>query len=71
MTENGNMHAIKPARPDAEVAADLKKQVREKLEFVVAVMEIARSHGFRLTFNVGMDSFGRYVVQGVDVVKVL
>lgn len=71
MTENGNLRTVAPSRPDAEVAADLKKQVRDKLEFVVAVMEIARSHGLRLTFSVGLNGFGRYVVQDVDVVKVL
>ena len=56
-------------RPDAEIAAEVKAKVFEKLDDVCAIMNAARDAGLTVTWNIGTDGKGRAVIVNVMIVK--
>lgn len=48
-----------------------RSSVRARLEGVCVELNAAQRDGLRVSFQVGVDGFGRWIVQSVDVVKPL
>lgn len=74
VTSGGNLVAslvASNALNDREQALVYKAAVRTHLEALCATMDEANRKGMRLTFQVGMDGYGRNIVAALDVVKVL
>lgn len=59
-----------PTRPDAEVAADLKRRMVEAYGPVLALLDEAAGAGFHVNLQAGMGLLGRHIVTVVQVSKV-
>jgi len=58
-----------PPMAEAEIAAEIKAAIREKLEELTAIMTEGRRHGFVTSFQLGVDAIQRDVVVSVNLVK--
>lgn len=63
--------ALVPGRTDAEIADEIRRELRPALEEIAAVFMMARRHGLNVAFQIEWDSFGRAVVGGINVTKPL
>ena len=69
----GNVAELVPTKPEAEVAADLKRRMEEALAPVCAIMDEAAAKGLQIQYD-NIMYFGppmmRYKVNGLRVVRV-
>lgn len=61
---------IVPTKPDAEIAADLKKRMVEAYQPVLDLCTEANAAGFEIGINSGMEPLGRHVITVLKVAKV-
>ena len=59
------------SRPDADVARELREELRPLLDQVLAVQNKAQRAGLQLGFQIARDNFGRNFVQTIEVIKPL
>ncbi len=59
------------AKSDLETARELEIDMRAALAGAMDVMQRARSAGLNVDFTIGVDSFGRYSIQKISIVKPL
>lgn len=58
-----------PAKPDAEVAAELKAEIITAAEPVCLVLEKAQKAGFHININWGMNALGKMVIAQLIIAK--
>lgn len=63
MSDSPNLHTLVTSRPDAEVGAEHKKLIQDKLVELCELMDAAKKAGFHTNLQLGMDFAGRYTVQ--------
>lgn len=63
--------ALVPGRTDAEIADEIRRELRPALEEVASVFMMARRHGLNVGFAIEWDSFGRAVIGSINVTKPL
>lgn len=56
---------------DAERAEQYRQALRPVLEEACRLLALARSEGLQINWNLAPDQYGRYVIQALDVLKVL
>lgn len=63
--------ALVPTKPEAEIAADLKRRVEEAIKPVLALMDEAASCGLQIQFDgIGRaPPYFRHIVQNLRIVK--
>lgn len=60
-----------PNKGDAEVAAEIRADLKPLLEQVAVVMARARKAGFNTGWSIGWDAYGRPIVNAIDITKPL
>lgn len=59
-----------PAKPDAELAEELKHEIAEALKPALEATTKALALGFHVNFNIGPNSFKQMVVQSLTLSKI-
>ena len=59
-----------PTKPDAELAAELRKRAIDLYEPICELLTQAHAAGFEVQIACGMGPLGRCVITGLKVVKV-
>jgi hypothetical protein len=67
----GEPVALVPGKPDPELAAELRADLRPLLEQIAAIMSKARRNGLNVAWAITWDQFGRPVIQTIDVMRPL
>lgn len=62
---------IVPGMPDAELAAQVRRRVADKLSELVPILQAASDEGLIVNFNVGPNQYGRIAVIAINIVKPL
>lgn len=66
------MEVVNMKAPNEKETVDaLRLGMQTALTQVIAVMNEAQRGGMRITFNIGLDQYGRNAVQMLDIVKPL
>lgn len=60
---------VETAKPDIEVAAELRKEFLEKIEPILEVLERANRHNMLITFRVGVTQYGRMAVTELEIAR--
>lgn len=60
---------LETMKTEKEVVADLRARTEAKLAEVALILDDANRAGMRITFNIGVDGFGRNVVQSLEIMK--
>lgn len=63
--------ALVPGKTDAETAAELREALKVCLNDAAKIMERARAAGLVVSWNIGPDSFGRFRVNDINIVRPL
>ena len=71
MNERPDLSIVSTGKSETEVATELKARLRTELEAICKTMNEARSHGMQLSFNIGIDGFGRQVITALEATKPL
>jgi hypothetical protein len=67
---NDTIAKLVPTKPDAEVAADLKRRAVEIYQPVLELCTEAHSLGFEVQVMSGMGPLGKHIITGLKVAKV-
>lgn len=70
-SDQTNIARLVGGRPDADIAAELRTEIRAALEPVCSIIDRAVSHGMQVNFSVGMGPLGKTIVQGIGIVRQL
>lgn len=57
-------------KPDAELAADFKKEILEQAAPILGILERINKAGFACNISWGMDALGRMQITQLQIVKV-
>jgi len=58
-----------PTKSDADLAAEIKKEVRAKILDICKVLDDARDKGFVINFGLGLDAFNHQIITTLTVAK--
>lgn len=61
--------ALVSGRPDADVAADLKRRVTDKLRELCAIYDEAKDAGFMVNHQLGVDYAGKWQIVQLTIAK--
>ena len=67
----GGVSVIGEGKRDEDVAKELLAKLRDQLEPVLRTMDELKAVGMQGQFQLGVDGFGRNVIQSSAVVKVI
>ena len=65
-----NTLTVVPSKPDAEVAAELKKKIIEALEPVCKILSEADEAGFEASFHIGLGPLGKQSIHMLKIAKI-
>lgn len=65
----GTLTKLVPTKPEAEIAAELKKRVHAKLEELCLILNEAVDGGFQVAYGTGASPMGRQIETQVVVMK--
>ena len=71
MSEQAKLVTLSPARPDQEIADDIRKRLAISMASALKIMDEARSSGLMVAFQIAPDQFGRSALQAVTITKPL
>jgi hypothetical protein len=71
MNDKPTMEVVARGQSDEDFAKETIDKVRKALDPVCHLMDVAKTRGMTVQYQVVVDGFGRAVVQGLSVVKVM
>jgi hypothetical protein len=63
--------SLVPSKTDAEMAQEIRAELRPLLEQIASIMGRARKSGMNIGWAIGWDNYGRAVINQIDVNKPL
>ena len=62
---------IVSARPDKEIADDIRARLNEALDAVLEIMREGDQAGLQVGFSIGRDQYGKQIVTALTIVRPL
>jgi hypothetical protein len=71
MTDKPTLEVVATGQSDEDFAKELIAKIKPAFDPICHLMDVAKTRGMTVQFNVVTDGFGRSVVQNLTVLKVL
>lgn len=69
MTRDAVLSVVSSGHSEQDTARDLHRQIRERLVEIAGFMDAANRIDMRVEFSLGIDGYGRNVIQRLAVLK--